>query len=207
MADVAPPAFEAEDRLRPGEATVSLPAQHDEGVHFIGRIRTPWTARRDCPRRGDAENGPVCKIEVDERWRGALDGLRPGATLQVLYGMHHARRDLVRQSPRSDGRTAGTFSLRSPMRPNPIASSRSEEHTSELQSRQYLACRLLLEKKKTYHPPLTQTHAHSQSRLCLKYLYCFANHSGTHMSIHPPDNESKCADTFLTTELIPFPYP
>src|SRR3712207_7635173 len=31
--------------------------------------------------------------------------------------------------------------------------SRSEEHTSELQSRQYLVCRLLLEKKKTlsYH--------------------------------------------------------
>src|SRR3712207_7798111 len=34
---------------------------------------------------------------------------------------------------------------------------RSEEHTSELQSRQYLVCRLLLEKKKTnysLHPPL-----------------------------------------------------
>src|SRR3712207_8681317 len=29
------------------------------------------------------------------------------------------------------------------------SSSRSEEHTSELQSRQYLVCRLLLEKKKT----------------------------------------------------------
>src|SRR3712207_6959547 len=28
---------------------------------------------------------------------------------------------------------------------------RSEEHTSELQSRQYLVCRLLLEKKKTNH--------------------------------------------------------
>src|SRR3712207_8765776 len=28
---------------------------------------------------------------------------------------------------------------------------RSEEHTSELQSRQYLVCRLLLEKKKTEH--------------------------------------------------------
>src|SRR3712207_6968043 len=28
--------------------------------------------------------------------------------------------------------------------------SRSEEHTSELQSRQYLVCRLLLEKKKTH---------------------------------------------------------
>src|SRR3712207_8827344 len=32
---------------------------------------------------------------------------------------------------------------------------RSEEHTSELQSRQYLACRLLLEKKKTSLPILT----------------------------------------------------
>src|SRR3712207_7665699 len=28
---------------------------------------------------------------------------------------------------------------------------RSEEHTSELQSRQYLVCRLLLEKKKSLH--------------------------------------------------------
>src|SRR3712207_7821493 len=30
---------------------------------------------------------------------------------------------------------------------------RSEEHTSELQSRQYLVCRLLLEKKKTSSQP------------------------------------------------------
>src|SRR5438445_7682927 len=30
----------------------------------------------------------------------------------------------------------------------PVRSARSEEHTSELQSRQYLVCRLLLEKKK-----------------------------------------------------------
>src|SRR3712207_7209804 len=29
---------------------------------------------------------------------------------------------------------------------------RSEEHTSELQSRQYLVCRLLLEKKKKFEP-------------------------------------------------------
>src|SRR3712207_7453317 len=32
-----------------------------------------------------------------------------------------------------------------------IAGTRSEEHTSELQSRQYLVCRLLLEKKKKNH--------------------------------------------------------
>src|SRR3712207_7911317 len=40
--------------------------------------------------------------------------------------------------------------------PQPL---RSEEHTSELQSRQYLVCRLLLEKKKkhTKHIPRTNT--------------------------------------------------
>src|SRR3712207_7482650 len=35
-----------------------------------------------------------------------------------------------------------------PMGHRPMAAARSEEHTSELQSRQYLVCRLLLEKKK-----------------------------------------------------------
>src|SRR3712207_6896537 len=33
---------------------------------------------------------------------------------------------------------------------------RSEEHTSELQSRQYLVCRLLLEKKKILCTPITR---------------------------------------------------
>src|SRR3712207_7003206 len=33
-----------------------------------------------------------------------------------------------------------------------VVAARSEEHTSELQSRQYLVCRLLLEKKKTSLP-------------------------------------------------------
>src|SRR5258705_1604072 len=32
---------------------------------------------------------------------------------------------------------------------------RSEEHTSELQSLRHLVCRLLLEKKKRYHGPVT----------------------------------------------------
>src|SRR3712207_7360369 len=35
-----------------------------------------------------------------------------------------------------------------PLPPRCSSSARSEEHTSELQSRQYLVCRLLLEKKK-----------------------------------------------------------
>src|SRR3712207_7230649 len=40
-----------------------------------------------------------------------------------------------------------------------VALPRSEEHTSELQSRQYLVCRLLLEKKKYEHNThATQSH-------------------------------------------------
>src|SRR3712207_8290313 len=54
---------------------------------------------------------------------------------------------------RTSGRAAGLLhpTLRAgehPRRDSP----RSEEHTSELQSRQYLVCRLLLEKNKTKQP-------------------------------------------------------
>src|SRR3712207_8390023 len=39
---------------------------------------------------------------------------------------------------------------------------RSEEHTSELQSRQYLVCRLLLEKKNTHRFPFSSLHLDRQ---------------------------------------------
>ena len=108
--------------IRPGEETVAFPAAQDAGLVFIGVIRTPWKERRDCPRRGDRE-GPVCRIEVFEPWRRALLGLERHTHLQILYWMHMARRDLVTQSPNHTGKTSGTFALRSPNRPNPIASS------------------------------------------------------------------------------------
>src|SRR3712207_7634779 len=42
---------------------------------------------------------------------------------------------------------------------------RSEEHTSELQSRQYLVCRLLLEKKNKKD----QTHTHAEQKRTRRY--------------------------------------
>lgn len=105
--------------IRPGEVTVTLPAP-DEAVYFIGNIRTPWTSLRDCPKRGDPEEGPVCRIEIEAHWGAAVADLGQQEWLQLLYWLHRARRDLVRQSPPADGRTWGTFSLRSPNRPNPI---------------------------------------------------------------------------------------
>ena len=41
----------------------------------------------------------------------------------LLYFMHEARRDLVMQAPRHHTVPRGTFSVRSPVRPNPIAMS------------------------------------------------------------------------------------
>ena len=108
--------------LRPGEVAVALPPQPDAGVYFIGLIRTPWLARNECPKRGSPD-GPICSIVVDERWREALTGLAGHQRVQVLYWMHRARRDLVLQTPLRTGQTIGTFALRSPVRPNPIASS------------------------------------------------------------------------------------
>src|SRR5690349_24181961 len=52
----------------------------------------------------------------------------------------------------------GWARVRSPAVPDSPAFGRSEEHTSELQSRRDLVCRLLLEKKKktiTIHIPIT----------------------------------------------------
>ncbi|MCC6737339.1 MAG: SAM-dependent methyltransferase [Bauldia sp.] len=109
--------------VRPGEVVVDLPSEADAHIYFIGRIATPWTRRADCPRKGDPDNGPPCRVAIDPRWADALAGLEGTERVQVLYWMDRARRDLVLQSPAHDGTTRGTFALRSPNRPNPIASS------------------------------------------------------------------------------------
>ncbi len=107
------------NEIRAGETAVQAPAATDAGLVFIGRIRTPWTDRLECPRQG-RQDGPTCRIEVFEPWVAALDALGEYERLEVLYWLHESRRDLVRQSPRNDGVARGTFSLRTPVRPNPI---------------------------------------------------------------------------------------
>lgn len=107
------------NEIRDNEVAVEMPAATDAGLVFIGRIRTPWTSRLDCPRQGRAD-GPICRIEIDEPWTRALDGVENFERLEVLYWLHESRRDLVRQSPANDGTTRGTFALRTPVRPNPI---------------------------------------------------------------------------------------
>jgi tRNA-Thr(GGU) m(6)t(6)A37 methyltransferase TsaA len=110
-------------RKRAGETTVALPEEHDAGLYFIGRIRTPWSDRKDCPRQGRPD-GPECRVELFAPWAVALDGIDRYERLEILYWLDKSRRDLVRQNPEADGqRFFGTFALRSPQRPNPIGTS------------------------------------------------------------------------------------
>lgn len=112
------------DSTRAGEVEVPLPDRSDARLVFIGRIRTPFETREACPKQGRID-GPVCRLEIDPPWQAGLQGLEVGGYVQVIYWMHKARRDLVLQNPKHSGRAAGVFSLRSPLRPNPIAVSQA----------------------------------------------------------------------------------
>ncbi len=108
------------DGVREGEVAVALPTHTDAALYFIGRIRTPWKRRQDCP-RNIRESDAVCTVELDPRWTDALKGLESATHVWLLYWMNETRRDLVLQSPRHYAEQRGTFALRSPVRPNPIA--------------------------------------------------------------------------------------
>ena len=61
--------------VRPGEVATELPASHDAGVYFIGRVRTPFKSRAECPRN---------TAESDADGRFSLSGLAPG-TYRITY--------------------------------------------------------------------------------------------------------------------------
>lgn len=108
--------------IREGEIAAALPETFDAGIYFIGRIRTPWTRRDQCPKNARGSDA-VCTVELDPRYAAALDGVAGCSHLVLLYFMDRARRDLLVQAPRHHTEPRGTFSIRSPVRPNPIAMS------------------------------------------------------------------------------------
>jgi len=105
-----------------GEVAVELPKAFDASLYYIGRIGTPWKQRKDCPKNA-RESDAVCTVEVDPRWAQALKDVETCSHIVLLYWMDRSRRDIVLQMPRHYGVQRGTFALRSPARPNPIAMS------------------------------------------------------------------------------------
>src|SRR3712207_7138935 len=73
-----------------------------------------------------------------------------GGERQGEHLLHDSLQGFINARARDSALSRGNY-------PSPAAArQRSEEHTSELQSRQYLVCRLLLEKKKSHiHPTRT----------------------------------------------------
>jgi tRNA (adenine37-N6)-methyltransferase len=94
----------------------------DARLVFIGKIRSPWTSRDDCPKnmRDARERGQPATVEIAEPYRAALDGLERASHVVILSWFDRAARNLVIQKPRHSPRSSGTFALRSPARPNPI---------------------------------------------------------------------------------------
>ena len=110
------------NEIRRNEVAVGAAPATDAGLVFIGRIHTPWSDRLVCPRQGRLD-GPTSRIELFDPWVAGLDSITEFERLEVLYWLSESRRDLVRQSPADDGKTRGTFALRTPVRPNPIGTS------------------------------------------------------------------------------------
>lgn len=113
-----------DDPIRPGERRLSPdPAtRSDATLAFIGRIRSDWS-HEECPKNiaeARSRHRPA-RLEIDAPYRLALTGLAPGDAVILLYWTGRARRDLALQSPRHRPEPTGTFALRSPARPNPIA--------------------------------------------------------------------------------------
>jgi tRNA-Thr(GGU) m(6)t(6)A37 methyltransferase TsaA len=108
--------------IRDGEVAIDLPGKTDAGVYFIGRIHTPWKERKDCPKNA-RESDAVCTVALDTRFRDGLKDVATCSHLVLLYWMDRSPRNLVLQVPGHYGTQHGTFALRSPARPNPIAMS------------------------------------------------------------------------------------
>src|SRR5215510_9439344 len=106
--------------VRPGELAIALPETYAAGIYFIGRIRTPFKCRDDCP-KNSAQSTAVGRVELDPRYALGLKDLEHYSHIHLLYSMHESRRDLLLQVPAHVGRPRGTFALRSPVRPNRIA--------------------------------------------------------------------------------------
>lgn len=111
--------------IRAGEEQLDFdPADRaQQGVAFIGHIRSDWekgTAPRNL-RQSRERGGGTARIELDPGYTRGLSGLTVGQAIWVLYWMDRGRRDLIVQAPGHTDGPRGVFSLRSPVRPNPIA--------------------------------------------------------------------------------------
>src|SRR3712207_1626290 len=154
-------AFVAETGHRPGLATVLVGDDPASGIYVGGKQKAsrevgiePFDERLPAETTREELVGVIEKLNADPEVSGIIVQLPLPGHLDgtEMTGLVRADKDV-------DGLTAASAGLlalgRPGLRPCTPAG-RSEEHTSELQSRQYLVCRLLLEKKTPNRPSQSQ---------------------------------------------------
>jgi tRNA-Thr(GGU) m(6)t(6)A37 methyltransferase TsaA len=94
----------------------------DAHIVFIGRIRSPWRERPECPKnmRAALETGQRASLVLDPPYREGLLGLEGYTHAHIFTWLHQVPRNLIVQKPRHATEEQGTFALRSPIRPNPV---------------------------------------------------------------------------------------
>lgn len=115
----------ADMTLRPGEALLeqdpaAMPG--DAGLVFIGRVRSTWSENGPRPKNPThaRETGQTASLEIDPPYRVGLLGLDGVSHVIVLGWFHKAQRNVIVLKPGHVAEPRGAFSLRSPVRPNPI---------------------------------------------------------------------------------------
>lgn len=110
---------------RPGEVSLPFdPAERAEAsLTFIGTLQSDWgpgTAPKNLrqAREGGGGNG---RVVLHPDYRAGLQGLSVGQAIWLVLWFDRGQRNLIVQSPRHVDGTRGTFALRTPARPNPIA--------------------------------------------------------------------------------------
>src|SRR3712207_6967144 len=106
-------------------------------------------------RAGQRSRASTRRPDPDRRSAAAPPATDTSSTPPAVPTAADRPRHVATDIPAADPRRQPRRPARRPILTSPAprtaaaAHPRSEEHTSELQSRQYLVCRLLLEKKKT----------------------------------------------------------
>src|SRR6266496_6211566 len=109
------------------------------------RARSGFAFGRQCDRSSPTPSG---SLHTSTMSQPAAHAASARATMPPALFAPAMDRSSLKTSPSKSSRRRSTSCSQTREKPAGSASTRSEEHTSELQSRRDLVCRLLLEKKK-----------------------------------------------------------
>jgi len=113
------------NNLREKEVTLDFDPSviRDAQLAFIGKVSSQWS-RGDCPKNlteARASDRASASVSIDAPYRAGLSGLKVGMKIWLVLWFDRSRRDIIVQSPHHANEAKGAFSLRSPIRPNPIS--------------------------------------------------------------------------------------